>query len=434
MFNRFLYAARRLISKRAYFVSSLVLAGVLLSLTFNTLVAAQTTPAPSESAKAPVSQPPIQTDTMSTSVRAVVSTITSAFESLLQNDGVKEAGKSITYMLFTLVLAWGLIKAMVEGEGINGIAATIIPLVGTLAIVTMLVDSGGVGKITGFMDSLAASFGMNSSLADSIQTGIYRGFSAVVNVLSMPSLNTNVPMDMFHLDQVVGVAISTLVGVLARLITAVLVIIAVAIYVANIVLAHGSIMLATALAPLMIPFILLPSLGFIFDGWLKFTLSAAMMKVVGAFMIGMTDSIMSGLVTLSEKVKLPADTDYSTIMIANYIVYAGLILMAGLCAYLMMMVPSLAQGLLSGNGGHGFRGMKAITSGSGFQTAKSAGGVGAKATNSVGSGTAGGFKGAYGAVASHVDGQRPSAYAKGNSPTKTYGRVGGFVYGRLGGR
>lgn len=401
----------------------------LIFLTFagSSFAQSSSTPTP------PVDQTPIPADTMSTAVNAVVATLTDAFDALVNNDALKEAGTALTNMLFVLVFAWSLVKTMAQGEGINGVVAELIPLCGTLAIIKALLDMGGVGQITSFMDSVATSFGMSGGLADSMMSAIKKGFAACANILTMPSTNTKVPFSWDLIGSAIGVLITSVVSLIARVIAAFLVIIAVAIYLGHVILAHGSIMLATALAPLMVPFILVPSLGFIFDGWLRFTLSAAMIKVVGAFMIGLTDQLMYGLVKLSEKVALPANADYSSIMITNYIVYAGLVLLAGLSAYLMTMVPGLAQGLLSGNGGHGFKGLSPITSGQGFKAGMGAGTAGVNKAGEVGgrAAQAGGKHAAsfaQGAAGAILDAHKSSRTA---NPAQKYGAAGGWAYKRL---
>ena len=322
-------------------------------------------------------------------INAVVETITEAFEALTKNSDLAAGGKTITYTLFVIVLAWTLLKNMVQGDGVNGLVAEMIPLFGTLAIIQALLESGGIQSIVGFMDSVSSTFGQSGGLGPDITKAAKRGFEAVNNVLTMPSPSTNMEFSLSNIGQGIGMALTAIVGLVARLIAGFLLIIALGVYIANIVLAHGSIMLAVALAPIMVPFMLAPATSFIFDGWLRFTLGAAMIKVVGAFMIGFTDALMGGLSALSAKVMLPADTDWTTLYATNLIIYMGLILMAFLCAYLMMQVPSLATGLLSGSaGGAGFKGMRAITAGSGFQVGKAGAGMATKeavsATKDVG--------------------------------------------------
>lgn len=356
-------------------------------------------------------------------INAIASTIVEAFEGLVKNESLKAGGKTITYTLFAIVFAWNLLRTMVQGDGVNGLVAELVPMIGTLAIITALLESGGIGEIIKFMDSMASTFGAAGGLGADILAAIKKGMNAVTNILTMPSTNTDVPLSLDAIGAAIGILVAFLAQVIAKLIAAFLVVIATGVYVANIVLAHGSIMLAVALAPVMVPFMLAPALSFIFDGWLRFLLGAGMIKVVGAFMIGFTDKLMDGLVNLSAKVAVPKDADFTTIMASSMVVYCGLVLMAGLSAYLMMQVPSLATGILSGSAGAGFKGMRAITGGSAFQAGRSAGGA-----------TASGVRGAVGAVSSHVTKGGGLKAEPLKTASEKYGATGASVYKALGGK
>lgn len=307
--------------------------------------------------------------TIGQTINVVAQAVVDAFEGLVKNESLQAGGKTITYALFAIVFAWNLVRTMVQGEGVNGLVAELVPMVGTLVVIVALLDAGGVGQIIQFMDSVASTFGASGGLGPDVLAAIKKGMVAVTNILTMPSTNTRVPFGFSSeaMGAAMGVFAAFLMSLAAKLIAAFLVTIALGIYVANVVLAHGSVMLAVALAPIMIPFMLVPALSFIFDGWLRFLLGATMTKVVGAFMIGFTDKLMDGLVGLSAKVAVPPNADFATIMASAMVAYCGLVLLAGLCAYLMMQVPTLATGILSGSAGAGFKGMRAITGGVSFQ-------------------------------------------------------------------
>lgn len=369
-------------------------------------------------------------------IQAIASTITEAFDALVKNEGLKAGGKTITYTLFVIVLAWNLLKTMVQGDGVNGLVAELVPMIGTLAIITALLESGGVGEIIKFMDSVASTFGASGGLGADVLAGIKKGMNAVANILTMPSTNTKVPLSINALGAAIGTAVAFIAAVIAKLVASFLVVIATGVYVANIVLAHGSIMLAVALAPVMVPFMQAPALSFIFDGWLRFLLGAGMIKVVGSFMIGFTDKLMDGLVNLSAKVAVPKDADFTTIMASSMVVYCGLVLMAGLCAYLMMQVPSLATGLLSGSAGAGFKGLSPITGSPAFRAGASAARGTASKVGDAATGAVNVGRGAVGAIRSQRAGgaglkkeSNPS-----QSPSEKYGRAGGTAYRVLGGK
>ena len=400
-------------------------------------------------------QPQISPKTMNEVLGAVVSTITDAFKALVNNDSLTGVGKTLTYSMFAIMFAWSLLKSMVQGDGINGIISELVPLVATVAVITALIDGKGVGAIVGFMDGVAGAFGGGGGLGPDIQAAGKTGFTAIMNVLTMPSPNTKVELGLSNIGMAIGILGLYLLGLIAKILTSFIIVVAVAIYMANVVLAHGSIMLAQATAALMIPFLLVPSLSFIFEGWLRFTLGAGMIKVVGAFMIAFTSKLMGGLAMLSQKVQVPADTDFASLAATNLIIYCGLILMAFLAAYMMMQVPSLATGLLSGSaGGAGFKGMRALTGGVGFQVGSAAGSAASRpvvqaasdGARAAGRATSGVARGAYNAMrgtahqtpptraaAKAAKAAQTAATNASMTPSQAYGAAGGAVFKKLGG-
>lgn len=301
--------------------------------------------------EAPVIPPGPPPELMAELIQNLASAITGSLQALTQNNGLAEVGNHLTLMIFAIVFAWGMIKNMMSGDGINGIVAEFVGLAATAAVINLFLTLGGVASIIKFMDSVASVFGAQPDLGKDIVSALKKGFLAIVHVASMPSVETNIPFGPWNIGEALGIGIGALIQILARLITAVILVISLCVYIANIVLAHGSIALAAALAPVMIPFLLAPATSFIFDGWLKFTISSAMIKVVGAFMLAFTDKLMSAMVVMAEKIALPANADFAAIVSTSIVFNMGLILLAGLCAYLMMQVPGLANGLIRGAGG-----------------------------------------------------------------------------------
>lgn len=285
-------------------------------------------------------------------VVSLAETINSAFVEIQSNADFSTAGKTIAFGLAALVLAWNLVKAMINGEGINGLIVALIPLFGSLAIVYALIDSGGMQKIIGFMDSVAGALGASQGLAADVDQAIRKGFAVVSNIMRLPGFRSSTIG--FDVSSILQVVITSVLVLFAKLIAAILVTIAILLYVANIVLAHGSIMLAVALGPLMVPFLISPATNFLFDGWLRFLISSGMVKIVGTFMIAFTDKLMSQLVALSEKMApISGDVDIFAQTPVVIIFCCALILLAGLCAYFMLQVPSLANGMVRGVGGSG---------------------------------------------------------------------------------
>ena len=372
-------------------------------------------------------------------ITQIVKVVSKAFKEVASNSGLKSLGEAITYFAFIMVFVWGLLKGMIEGGGINTIVSELIPLAMTLAIVQALLNHGGVGYIIGFMDGIASSIaGANmGTFESSLTAATTKAFSTVEKVFSMPSSKSEMSLTSpLTWVPVLGMLIAQLI---AKIITAFFVVLALGIYIANIALAYGSIMLAVALSYVMVPFMLIPALSWISDSWLRFTLGAAMTKVVGAFFLTFTDKLLAGMVSLAEKVVVNPEADFTTVMTGTFVLYAGLILMAVLCAYMMMQVPGIATGLLAGSaGGAGFRGMRALTAGTGGQLGKAAGIasgrsiIGTKNSDGVRSG---GAVGVGKAILAARSGQNPNIKADpAQTARQAFGATGAKVYKSLTGQ
>lgn len=296
-------------------------------------------------------------------MKEVVRKISDSLKNLENSSAIANLSDSILTMLVALLLAWALVKSMFSG-GFNQFIEAGIHTFLMWGIAYAMLNVGGIQGITQFIDSLASIFsgGNMSNLNDALGTTIDKTFGSLSSVLSMPSGNTNYKgTDEFDW---VPLLIVEIVQLAAKVITGFLIVLAFIIYACNIVLSFASIILAKAFAGVMIPFILLPSTAFIFNGWLKFFISALLVKCVGAFFIKLCDSIINSIQTVAQSVYLSPDIDGLSLVTANFVVYVCLVGMAGLTAYLMTMVPSIANGLMSGSSvGSGFKGVGVLTNG-----------------------------------------------------------------------
>lgn len=119
-----------------------------------------------------------------------------------------------------------------------------------------------------------------------------------------------------------------------------------------------------AVGPIMIPFMVLRQTEFVFDGWLKFMISAGMTFLVISLLTGMMVAAMTSL--MGAYTSQPGALGFSSLLTLH-----GLLptLLAGtaigmLTAHLMMKAPDIAQSLISGGSeGIGKLGMNMQTSG-----------------------------------------------------------------------
>ncbi|MEW5891014.1 MAG: type IV secretion system protein [Pseudomonadota bacterium] len=146
------------------------------------------------------------------------------------------------------------------------------------------------------------------------------------------------------------------------------------------------------LAPLFIPFLLFPYMSYLFDSWLRFMISATMYKIAGAAIValgsGIINETLSGLLTsLAGPVGSQEPWKYLTES-TTVSIYAMLVAALAVClAYLMLTLPSIAQGLISGSASVEMRKLMGSLGRAGQQTAGAAlnaAGRGATAVGNIG--------------------------------------------------
>lgn len=126
-----------------------------------------------------------------------------------------------------------------------------------------------------------------------------------------------------------------------------------------VVVQFGSFLLdiAFCLGPVLIPWYVLPAGEFLFDGWLKFTVSAGLFKVVAWLMMAIVNSgVLPGIQSLVQQAATQNGTNSDAYYATNYLAMLALALVCGVGAYMMWQVPDIAKGLVSGGGAGGLGG------------------------------------------------------------------------------
>lgn len=120
---------------------------------------------------------------------------------------------------------------------------------------------------------------------------------------------------------------------------------------------------AKIFAPVMIPWMVLQPTSFLFDGWLRFFITASLYQVVGAVMLKIGNNMITGVA--SEISKLAAAAGQQDVW-ANVAAMAQISSMAMLAAgmslllvYMTMQIGQIAQGLVSGGAGFSIRNLGA---------------------------------------------------------------------------
>lgn len=150
-----------------------------------------------------------------------------------------------------------------------------------------------------------------------------------------------------------GMVTDALVGLgtlLMKFATALFIIIATLLFVGQYILTQIMVKIAVILMPLMVPFIVLEKTRFLFEGWLKFVITAGFIKIVGALLYGILLGNVEYGVTLAHQVSEQADGAPVV-----FTVYSTLLLLTGITAYIMMQTQQIGNGLVSGFVQGGFR-------------------------------------------------------------------------------
>jgi hypothetical protein len=126
-----------------------------------------------------------------------------------------------------------------------------------------------------------------------------------------------------------------------------------------VVVQFGSFLLdiAFCLGPVLIPWYVLPAGEFLFDGWLCFTISAGLFKVVAWLMMAIVYSgVLPGIQGLVQQTATQSGANSDAYYATNYLAMLALALVCGVGAFMMWQVPDIAKSLVSGGAGGGLRG------------------------------------------------------------------------------
>lgn len=308
--------------------------------------------------------------------------------------GVLSIGRSLFGFFVVANLVWMFLKSFVSGTGFfNGFVADFVPFAVMCGVVAIFLDRDIAGVLESSMNALgSAVLGEGvSSVSSMIAAAGQQAFSAVANIWNVAP-STQITWDPATWFAAIPSVLYQLVGSAC---TVFFILVALAVYMANLIMSQVSIIIAMIFAPFFVPFLLFKPASWLFEGWLRFFLGAAMMKIIGLLMLKITSAMMGSLVALSQQAAAQKPTVLDAVSI-DIVLYSSMMLLAGISALLMSQVPNLATGLLSGSaGGAGFSGWSNLASKSpatrgvlgGMGTGSSGGGgVGGKQTANAGSG------------------------------------------------
>ncbi len=151
--------------------------------------------------------------------------------------------------------------------------------------------------------------------------------------------------DMLDYLKALAIGLPRFLHVGLALIASIFVGLAMVVYVFVVLMADVLVAVGLTLGPIMIPFYLMPVLSFLFDGWLRFMITAGFYKLVATVMLALTYNLVKELEVTSQS--LAGDGvwwgDLMSLSLA--------VVIAVITLLLMWQVPSIASALTQGSAG-----------------------------------------------------------------------------------
>ncbi len=330
---------------------------------------------------------------------SIVPRISEAVDTALNRLGegtLNSMGAAISAFFLVALMVWTSLKTMAGGKGLGDLIGEWVPIWVSFAFVYAFLNQAGAAAITGTMDAIATAIGgaNMSTLSSAIDVVARPVLGSIVEVAKMPLVSD---ADILSPSTWVPALAANLGTLITKLITVVFLLIAAVAGMATVIMSFISLKLVLFLAPVMVPFVMFKPMTWLFDSWLKFLLGACMMKIVLAFMLLAAQAILGAMALVqAEMAEAARNVEPAAAMIADLFVHAMMMIFALLSTLLLMQVPSIATGLLSGSaGGGGFSGIKGLTRSPSAVTSHEAGGKAASGASKAVAGTVKGGEGAW---------------------------------------
>lgn len=256
---------------------------------------------------------------------------------------LQEPGLLLLTAFGATFLAWQISIQVLQGDDLRAVLAkTLLPTAIKIGLVAWAIkDIQWLGKelLDGF-DLIAATV-VGSEVGASILTTALAAQLEIANALweSMGASGNKAPSTLELIVQTVagGAAFWVKLGTLAvSLGTAAL---SGAMYFVSQILAS----IALALAPVLLPFLVIEQLSFVATGWLRFFFSAGLMKVLGPTMLSFTAAMATDMANLSK-----AFGDQENAAALNLSLALMMLLLQIVMLILSFQIPAIANGLVNG--------------------------------------------------------------------------------------
>lgn len=298
----------------------------------------------------------------------VANAIEQSMKALPANQGIRDIGWQLFGFFALAQTVYILVKHLMTGKGLMGAIEDGVPVIIASAVVVAFLDTSARGltnSILSTMEQVTATVmgGSYGPLAGLMVSAAGKVMQAIRNLWDLSPTSQVYTSSIGAVVEALVEMPMTILAILAKLVSVFLMMLMLGIYIAHLVMSQIGIYIAMMLAPFFVPFLIFPPASFLFDGWLRFFLGAAMLKIVGLILIELSDSIMGGILKLSTSIALAPEVSTVDKVVVDIVQYAAIILLSGILALMMAQAPSIATGLISGNGGGAsFSGWSSISS------------------------------------------------------------------------
>lgn len=280
-----------------------------------------------------------------------MATLNQLFTTLDSSMGKFEGdGRVLAGLLLVIVIAWDGIIGVLAGSGANEFLSKLIKHTITAGFVAAMLSGVLVEPINKSFDAMADKIGGGKTSIGGAVSSIQK---TAVTIWSGKPKAASPTDEKILADGMVASWWNNLTGggltqmalefIMSALIV-IVILISGAIFIAQFLITQILLKLALIIMPVMVPWMIFNKTEFLFDGWLRFFLTAGMQKVVGAFFFSITLAMLEGAATIAAASQSPAGAlgTYTLVLILCVVV-----------AWLMLQIPQIAAGLISGHGGHG---------------------------------------------------------------------------------
>lgn len=258
-------------------------------------------------------------------------------------------GQRLMGLLTVILIAWTGIWSLFSDGGFPEALAKLIKITFTAGICVFLLKPDTQQSLVKGFDYFSARAASATGApvnmenpAQGVQTVMSAGLNAAMSLWRSQQSTEDKKswMQIAASEGVMNLIVASIIEGGAKVIITGLIVVTLGIYVFVIATAMVLVQIGLTMAPIMVPWLLWDATAFLFSSWLKFMVTAGVVKIVASLNLGMTWGLLEAVKTLANSA--------SATPVFDEFAYLTAALLALLMAFLMLQTYSIASGLVSG--------------------------------------------------------------------------------------